>query len=75
VFAGEVFPNSEPITAIVCLNAAVGIVSYELAKNPFLAEVNFQDRIQSAFNVAMSAIANGSASLVAANWAASTQEA
>jgi anthranilate phosphoribosyltransferase len=75
VFAGEGFPNSEQITAIVCLNAAVGIVAYELAKNPFLAEVNFSDRIQSAFHVAMSAIANGSASLVAANWAASTQQA
>jgi anthranilate phosphoribosyltransferase len=75
VFAGEGFPNSEQITAIVCLNAAVGIVTYELAKNPFLAEVNFSDRIQSAFHVAMSAIANGSASLVAANWAASTQQA
>ena len=75
VFAGEEFPNSGPITDIVCLNAAVGIVAYELAKNPFQAKENFNDRIKSAFDVAVSSIANGSASLVAANWAASTQQA
>ena len=74
VFAGEEFPNSGPITDIVCLNAAVGIVAYELAKKPFQAKENFNDRIKSAFDVAVSSIANGSASLVAANWAASTQQ-
>jgi len=75
VFAGEDFTNSRAITDIVCLNAAAGLVAYELAKDPLLAHVNFNDRMQSAFEVAMGSISNGSAAEVAANWTASTQQA
>jgi len=48
VFAGEEFPNSGPITDIVCLNAAVGIVAYQIGKkNPFLAKREISnDRIR-----------------------------
>jgi anthranilate phosphoribosyltransferase len=75
VFAGEDFANAAAITEMVCLNAAVGIVVYELAKDPLFANVNFEDRMKSAFEAAMRSITNGSAAQVAANWAASTQEA
>lgn len=62
-----------PISDIVCLNAAAGIVSYRLAKDPSQLEKSLQVRFQDAFEEARAALLNGNAAKKLSTWMSATQ--
>lgn len=72
--SGAEFENSEAITEIVALNAAAGLVAYDLAKNPSLAEKPIQDRLQQALAKANVAIESGAAMAQLNRWTAASQQ-
>ena len=72
--SGAEFENSEAITEIVALNAAAGLVAYDLAKNPSLAEKPIQDRLQQALAKANVAIESGAAMAQLKRWTAASQQ-
>ncbi len=74
LFAGEEFENSEAIADVVALNAAAGLVSYQLAKDPELAEVPIQERLLENLKVTQAALANNSAGQKLSQWSAATQQ-
>lgn len=61
VFSGSKFANMDEIKNIVALNAAAGLVSYELAKNPESANKNLVNRLSEATELTMDAIDSGKA--------------
>lgn len=72
--SGAEFENSEAISEIVALNAAAGLVAYDLAKNPSLAEKPIQDRLQQALAKANVAIESGAAMAQLNRWTAASQQ-
>lgn len=61
LFSGAKFENSEVIGEMVALNAAAGLVSYELAKNPDSTSKNLSSRLQQALEVTTDALGSGKA--------------
>jgi anthranilate phosphoribosyltransferase len=74
LFAGESFPNSSEIAAVVALNAAGGLVAYELAKDPSLAQKPILERFENALAKTRSALADGRANQKLIDWSAATQQ-
>jgi anthranilate phosphoribosyltransferase len=71
LFAGEDFENAEAVFDIVTLNAAGGMVAYEIAKgNQEPVSELFSKALQSAKD----AIASGAANRKLINWSAATQQ-
>lgn len=68
LFAGEQFENSSAISDMVSLNAAAGIVSYELAKNPDSKTQNLVKRLQAAFEQTQEALRSGEANKKLEEW-------
>jgi len=73
LFAGEDFANSRAIADVVCLNAAAGIVAYELAKDSALAATDPTERFISALGKAQEAMSSGAAKRKLDTWTAATQ--
>jgi anthranilate phosphoribosyltransferase len=73
LFAGERFENSGPIRDVVLLNAAAGIVAYELAKNPNLATEPLEARFTKALKLAEKTLNSGAASKKLSDWSQATQ--
>ncbi|CAB4537971.1 MAG: anthranilate phosphoribosyltransferase [Actinobacteria bacterium] len=74
LLAGDDFANSKQIGDVVALNAAAGLVAYQLAKDPNLSEKSILDRFQGAIQATQPAIANGQAHQKLVAWAAATQQ-
>ncbi len=74
LFAGEKFANSGPIGDVVTLNAAAGLVAYEMAKDPSQALEPIEDRLRNALSKTRQALADGSAQRKLVEWAAATQQ-
>jgi anthranilate phosphoribosyltransferase len=68
VLAGE----EGPVRDIVLLNAAAGLVSYELASDPSRVQVSILDRFRSHMAVAADAIDSGAAAAKLDEWVAAT---
>ncbi|WP_336659323.1 anthranilate phosphoribosyltransferase [Leucobacter sp. USHLN153] len=68
VFAGE----TGPVRDIVLLNAAAGLVAFDLAKNPESAERALLERLDEKLRVAADAIDSGRAEAKLAEWAHAT---
>jgi anthranilate phosphoribosyltransferase len=75
LFDGLRFENSDAIRDVVILNAAAGIVTYELATNPALASETIQSRFASALTRAESALTTGEAAQKLSSWSQATQSA
>ncbi len=69
VLAGEQFPARD----IVLLNAAAGLVAWDLAKDPELIRESIVTRLAAKLEVAREAIDSGAASAKLAEWAAATR--
>lgn len=74
LFSREDFPNSAAISETVALNAAAGLVSYELAKNPKLASKSILERFEPSLATAREAIASGAARDKLVEWSAASQQ-
>lgn len=74
LFEGETVGNYEAIKDVVALNAAAGIVAYELAQNPALANADLISRFNTAIAKTTSAIESGSAHEKLVHWSAVTQQ-
>ncbi|MFM1994317.1 MAG: anthranilate phosphoribosyltransferase [Actinomycetota bacterium] len=74
LFAGEKFANSGPIGDVVTLNAAAGLVTYEMAKDPSQALEPIEDRLRNALSKTRQALTDGSAQRKLVEWAAATQQ-
>jgi anthranilate phosphoribosyltransferase len=61
------------IADIVKLNAAAGLVAFELAKESGLASTDLNSRFESAFQKATAALESGAAAEKLSNWMAATQ--
>lgn len=68
LFSGSKFANMNQIKNIVALNAAAGLVSYELAKNPESANKNLVSRLSEATELTMDAIDSGKAMKKLEEW-------
>lgn len=75
LFSGEQFENSDAIRDVVMLNAAAGIVAYELAKNPSLASLSLIERFAEALLKAEQALTSGQAAKKISAWSQATQSA
>lgn len=75
LFEGSSFENSGAIRDVVLLNAAAGIVSYELAKNPALADQSLESRFALALDLASNSLDKGVAAKKLSDWSQSTQSA
>lgn len=75
LFSGSEFENSKAIREVVLLNAAAGIVSYELAKNPDQASESIQSRLATALSRADTALTSGEAAKKLSSWSQATQSA
>jgi anthranilate phosphoribosyltransferase len=68
LFSGEQFENSEPIRDMVALNAAAGLVAYEIAKNPDSTSGKLVTRLKDALELTTDAILSGRAQLKLEEW-------
>jgi anthranilate phosphoribosyltransferase len=68
LFAGEKFENDEAIKNMVALNAAAGLVSYELANNPSTVENNLVERLSVALGKTLESITSGKAGNKLEEW-------
>lgn len=75
LFANEALPNRESIENVVALNAAAGIVSYDLAKETSNANQDLSSRLSSEFEQALESIKSGAAAAKLEAWSAATQKA
>ncbi len=75
LFSGSEFENSKAIREVVLLNAAAGIVAYELAKNPELASESIHSRLANALRHAETALTSGEAAKKLSSWSQATQSA
>lgn len=73
LFNGAQFENSKAIREVVLLNAAAGIVSYELAKQPELANVDLETRFSAALEKAATALDTGATAAKLSEWSQATQ--
>jgi anthranilate phosphoribosyltransferase len=74
LFAGKEFPNSSEIASVVALNAAGGLVAYQLAKDPSRAQEPITERFKDALATTRSALAEGKANDKLIEWSAATQQ-
>lgn len=74
MFDGESFQNMQQIRDITLLNAAAGLVAYELAKDPETSTQNLNDRFRSALNRSEQALVSGAARETLVHWSAATQQ-
>ena len=75
LFAGETFGNSKQIADVVALNAAAGIVAYELSKGSELANSDLTERFQKALVRAQAALESGDAKAKLESWTSASQQA
>lgn len=75
LFAGQDFENSSAIREVVLLNAAAGIVAFELAKDAELANESIESRFTKALARAEQALASGEAARKLSSWSQATQSA
>jgi anthranilate phosphoribosyltransferase len=75
LFAGETFGNSQQIADVVALNAAAGIVAYELSKDSELANSDLTERFQKALVRAQAALESGDAKAKLESWTSASQQA
>jgi anthranilate phosphoribosyltransferase len=73
LFEGQDFPNAVEIAQMVALNAAAGIVSYELAKDPQSAATDLNQRLAAGYAKASAALLSGAAMEKLTEWSAATQ--
>ncbi|GAB3126209.1 anthranilate phosphoribosyltransferase [Glaciibacter psychrotolerans] len=69
VFSGE----NGPVRDIVLLNAAAGLVSFELAQDPSQSQISILDRFRAKMLSSADAIDSGAATAKLANWVAATR--
>jgi len=74
LFGQENFDKSDEIRDIVALNAAAGIVSYELARDPSTSDQKLLNRLENALARSKSAIEEGLAQGKLAAWSAASQQ-
>ena len=72
VLGGETDGNLAAVRDIVLLNAAGGVVAYELAKNPANAQIDFTERMASALSRVRAALDDGRAVAKLSLWTAAT---
>lgn len=75
LFSQEDFANRSQVTDVVCLNAAAGLVAYELAKDPAAASKDLAERFTAALSKAQAAIGSGDARRKLDSWTAASQAA
>ena len=75
LFAGQDFENSSAIREVVLLNAAAGIVAFELAKDAELANESIESRFTKALARAEQALVSGEAARKLSSWSQATQSA
>ena len=75
LFAGQDFENSTAIREVVLLNAAAGIVAFELAKDAELAHESIEPRFAQALARAEQALTSGEAARKLSSWSQATQSA
>ncbi len=73
LFAGDLSGNLSAVKEVVLLNSAAGIAAYNLAKDPKLAEMSIEDRLQAAFETAKDALESGAAHRKLVQWSQATQ--
>ena len=73
LFSGKTEGNLGAIRDIVLLNAAAGVVTYELARDHSRAEVDLNLRFESAFERVTAALESGAAEAKLSQWIAATQ--
>lgn len=69
LFSGAAFENSQAISDVVVLNAAAGIVAYELAGNP---QIDVAKSFEGAIQRASAALESGAANSKLVSWSAAT---
>lgn len=74
LFEGETIGNFAAIKDVVAMNAAAGVVAFDLAQNPALAEKDLVARFSLAIEKTKSAIESGAANQKLINWSAVTQQ-
>jgi anthranilate phosphoribosyltransferase len=74
LFDGESFANMQQIRDVTLLNAAAGLVAYDLAKNPNSAATDLTDRFETALNRSEQALLSGAARELLVRWSAATQQ-
>lgn len=72
LFAGKTVGNLGAVRDIVILNAAGGVVSYELAKDPSRADVDLELRFNEAIQKVTVALESGAGASKLSDWAAAT---
>lgn len=75
LFEGKEFQNSSEIRDVVLLNAAAGVVAYQLAKNPELANKPLEARFAAALSVASNALSSMAGAQKLSDWSQATQSA
>lgn len=73
LFAGLEFENSKAIRDVVLLNAAAGIVAYELAKDSAQHSVDINQRLAAAMNRSAQALESNAALKKLSDWSQATQ--
>lgn len=73
LFEGDDSNNLAAVKEVVLLNSAAGIAAYQLAKDPSLASLAIEDRLQAGFEVAKSALESGAAHKKLVQWSHATQ--
>jgi anthranilate phosphoribosyltransferase len=73
LFSGIDFQNSKAIREVVLLNAAAGIVAYEMAKDSSRAAQDLQERFASALEQATQALDSKAAARKLSEWSQATQ--
>lgn len=74
LFEGETQGKYKSIKDVVALNAAAGLVAYELAQNPALAKTDLLERFDRAIQQTLNAIESGAANAKVIHWSAVTQQ-
>ena len=75
LFEGKDFKNSSEIRDVVMLNAAAGIVAYQLAKNPELANEPLEARLAAALSLAENSLTSMAGAQKLSDWSQATQSA
>jgi anthranilate phosphoribosyltransferase len=74
LFEGEESGNYRSIKNVVLLNAAAGVVSYDLAKDSTQAQLDLGARFDSALNKVTQALESGAAKQKLTSWSKATQQ-